>query len=49
MIDKREFKSKATNIIVSKSGNTLETVLNSNLIINKKNKNIFITENKNSY
>ena len=47
--DNEEFKSKATNIIISKSGNTLETILNSNLIINKKNKNFFITENKNSY
>ena len=41
-------KIKATNIIISKSGNTLETVANSNLLI-KKNKNIFITENKKSY
>ncbi len=49
IFDKKEFKSKATNIIISKSGNTLETILNSNLIINKKNKNFFITENKNSY
>tara|TARA_Y100001970_G_scaffold102505_1_gene128709 strand:- start:584 stop:1744 length:1161 start_codon:yes stop_codon:yes gene_type:complete len=41
-------KIKATNIIISKSGNTLETIANSNLLI-KKNKNIFITENKKSY
>ena len=39
---------KATNIIISKSGNTLETIVNSNLFINQK-KNIFITENKESY
>ncbi len=37
------------NLIVSKSGNTLETIINSNLLINKKSKNIFITENKKSY
>ena len=43
-----EKKIKATNIIISKSGNTLETIANSNLLINQK-KNIFITENKNSY
>ena len=49
VVDKKKLKSKATNIIISKSGNTLETILNSNLIINKKNKNVFITENKNSY
>ncbi len=41
--------SKA-NIIVSKSGNTLETISNLNLILDKenKNKNIIITENKNN-
>ena len=43
-----EKKIKAINIIISKSGNTLETIANSNLLINQK-KNIFITENKESY
>ena len=42
-------KKKYTNLIVSKSGNTIETIVNSNIIIKKKNKNIFLTENKNSY
>ena len=37
------------NIIVSKSGDTLETISNSNIFIEKKNKNIFITENQDSY
>ncbi len=39
------------NLIVSKSGNTLETVSNLNLILksHKKNKNIFITEDKSSF
>ena len=46
-MDKSKKKIKATNIIVSKSGNTLETILNSNILINKNN--VFITENKNSY
>ena len=41
-------KIKATNIIISKSGNTLETIVNSNTLI-KNSKNIFITENKNNY
>jgi glucose-6-phosphate isomerase len=41
-------KIKATNIIISKSGNTLETIANSNLLINGS-KNIFITESKKSY
>ena len=43
-----EKKIKATNIIISKSGNTLETIVNSNLLVNG-NKNIFITENKKNY
>ena len=42
-------KKNYTNIIISKSGNTLETIINSNIIINKGDKNIFITEKKNSY
>ena len=47
-LNNNEKKIKATNIIISKSGNTLETIANSNLLINQK-KNIFITENKKSY
>ena len=42
-------KKKKLNLIISKSGNTLETISNANVIINKKHPNIFITENKNSY
>ena len=43
-------KSKRLNIIISKSGNTLETFSNLNLILTKqnKNKNIVITENRNN-
>ena len=37
------------NLIISKSGNTLETISNLNVHLKKKDKNIFITENKNSY
>ena len=37
------------NLIVSKSGNTLETIINSNHFINKKDQNIFITENNKNY
>ena len=37
------------NLIVSKSGNTLETIVNTNILIKKKDKNIFITENKKNY
>ena len=37
------------NLIVSKSGNTLETIVNANILIKKKDKNIFVTENKKNY
>ena len=47
-LSKNEKKIKATNIIISKSGNTLETIANSNLLV-KGNKNIFITEKKTNY
>ena len=42
-------KSRFTNIVVSKSGNTIETITNANILIKKKDKNIFITENKKNY
>ena len=42
-------KKNYTNLIVSKSGNTIETIVNANIFIKKKDRNIFITENKNSY
>ena len=37
------------NLVISKSGNTLETIVNSNLFIKKKDRNIFITENNKNY
>ncbi len=46
---KVEDKKKYTNLIISKSGNTIETIINSNIQIKKNEKNIFITENKKSY
>ena len=36
-------------LTISKSGNTLETISNSNILFNKKNINIFITEDRKSY
>ena len=42
-------EKKITNIIVSKSGNTLETISNANVLIKKNRKNIFITEQNNNY
>ncbi len=40
---------KSVNLVVSKSGNTIETIVNSNIYIKRGDKNIFITENKNNY
>ena len=37
------------NLIISKSGNTLETIVNTSIFINKNQKNVFLTENRNSY
>ena len=42
-------KKKYTNLIVSKSGNTIETIVNANILISKKDENLFITENNPSY
>jgi len=44
-----KISKKSINIIISKSGNTLETIANSNILIGKKEKSIFITESRNSY
>ncbi len=40
---------KDLNLIISKSGNTLETIVSSNILIKNKNKNIFIVENQKNY
>ncbi len=40
---------KKVNFIISKSGNTLETISNTNILIKKNETNIFLTENKKSY
>tara|TARA_B100001029_G_C15054511_1_gene453295 strand:- start:1088 stop:2266 length:1179 start_codon:yes stop_codon:yes gene_type:complete len=42
-------KKKTCNIIISKSGNTLEVAANINLIIKKNDKNLIITENRKNY
>ena len=42
-------KKKKITIIVSKSGNTLETISNITIHLKKKEKNIFLTENKKNY
>ena len=47
--DLSKSNKKKVTLVVSKSGNTLETISNVNVLINKKENNIFITENKKSY
>jgi glucose-6-phosphate isomerase len=42
-------KKKFLDLIISKSGNTLETIINVNFFVKSNDKKIFITENKNSY
>ena len=46
---KKNKKKRYLNLIISKSGNTTETIVNTNIFVQKKNKNIFITENKKNY
>ena len=46
---RKENKKQYANLIISKSGNTIETIVNSNIYINRKDKNIFITENTENY
>ena len=46
---KKNKKKKYLNLIISKSGNTTETIVNTNIFVQNKNKNIFITENKKNY
>ena len=50
-ISKKDSKinKKKLNLIISKSGNTLETISTTNILINKNQKNIFMIENKKSY
>ena len=48
--EKKKYKKKKfTNLVISKSGNTIETIVNSNILIKNTDKNIFITENKKNY
>ena len=42
-------KKNILNLVISKSGNTLETISNVNILIKKNDQNIFITEKKDSY
>lgn len=42
-------KKNYLNLIISKSGNTIETIVNSNILLKKSKNNIFISENKINY
>ncbi len=46
---KKNQNKRCLNLIISKSGNTTETIVNTNIFVQNKNKNIFITENKKNY
>ena len=46
---RKKTKTKNLNLIISKSGNTIETIANANILINKKDKNIILTENRKSH
>jgi len=45
----KKAKKNLNNLIISKSGNTTETIVNTNILIKKRDKNLFITEKKKSY
>ena len=47
--DQYKLKKKILNVIISKSGNTLETISNFNILVRNNSTNIFITEKKNNY
>ena len=47
--ENKKVKKNHNNLIISKSGNTTETIVNANILIKKKDKNLFITEKKESY
>ncbi len=48
-IKKKGNQKKFTNLIVSKSGNTIETIVNTNIFIKKNQENIFLTQNNKNY
>ena len=46
---KYKFNSNFNNLVISKSGNTTETIVNSNIYIKKNHKNLILTEDNNNY
>jgi len=47
--ENKKLKKNFNNLIISKSGNTTETIVNANILIKKKDINLFIKEKKKSY
>ena len=47
--ENKKAKKNHNNLIIPKSGNTTETIVNANILIKKRDKNLFITEKKKSY
>ena len=47
-LENKKEKKNLNNLIISKSGNTTETIVNANILIKKKDNNLFITEKKES-
>ena len=45
----KKFHQRKLNIVISKSGNTLETIINTNINYNKNNNYLFVTERKKNY
>ena len=48
-VDFNKKDKKIINLIISKSGNTLETISNTKLLLNNKKKSVFIIGNQRSY
>ena len=48
-VDIKSVNKKSLNIIISKSGNTLETIINTNTFVKNNKHNIFITQNENNF
>ena len=48
-LKKKKLNSRYNNIIISKSGNTIETIVNTNIFVKKNDKNLILTENKKNY
>ena len=48
-VKKKKLNLRYNNIIISKSGNTIETIVNTNIFVKKNDNNLILTENKKNY